>query len=110
MSRVGRKNVARFRIVVADSRSKRDGKFVEVLGTYNPQANPKQFVVKEDRVAYWLKQGATPSETVHNLLKQDRFAEKYEGLLKGLTGAQMNIERKAERKRKPKAIKAKKAE
>jgi small subunit ribosomal protein S16 len=110
MARVGRKNVALFRIVVADSHAKRDGRFVEMLGTYSPQRTPKEFVIKEDRVAYWLKQGASPSETVRNLLKQDRFREKREGLAKGLTSAQAAVERKPERKRKPKRIKAKKAE
>jgi small subunit ribosomal protein S16 len=110
MARVGRKNVAYFRIVVADSHSSRDGKFVEVLGTYNPQVNPKTFTIKEDRVAYWLKQGATPSETIVNLLKQDRFAEKYEAIQKGISADQVKVERKPERKRKPKRIKAKKAD
>jgi small subunit ribosomal protein S16 len=109
MARSGRKNVACFRVVVADSHSKRDGKLVEIIGTYNPQLNPKQFSIKEDRAVYWLKQGATPSETVHNLLKQDRFREKYEAVVKGLSADQAKIERKPERKRKTKTIKAKKA-
>jgi ribosomal protein S16 len=87
---------------------KRDGKFIEMLGSYNPERVPKEFTFKSERMAYWLGKGATPSETIHNLLKQDRFLEKLEGMKKGLTAEQLNIERKPERKRKPKTIKVKK--
>ena len=72
LTRTGRKKIVRYRVVVADGRMKRDGRFLENIGTYDPQANPKKFQFKLDRVAYWLKQGAEPSETVMNLLKQDR--------------------------------------
>jgi small subunit ribosomal protein S16 len=110
LARTGRKKIARYRIVAADSRSRRDGRFLEMLGSYNPQAEPKEFSVKLERVAYWLKQGATPSLTVKNLLKQDRYAEKLEGIEKGIAEDQINVERKPERKRKPKPkAKAKKA-
>jgi len=110
LARVGRNKIACYRIVVADSRMPRDGRFLETLGNYNPQRIPALYTIKTDRVAYWLKQGAVPSVTVRNLLKQDRFEEKAEGLSKGLTAEQMNIERRAGRKRKPKKKKAKKAE
>jgi len=109
LARVGRKNVARYRIVAADSRMPRDGRFLEVLGTYNPQSTPKQFTIEADRMAYWIKQGATPSETIGNILKQDRFYEKMEALGKGLTAETMNIARLPERKRKAKTHKEKKA-
>jgi len=99
---VGRSKVARYRVVVADSRKKRDGRFIENLGTYDPEAKPKQFSFKLDRVAYWLKQGALPSETVLNLLKQDRAFEKIEALSKGLALESLNVPRLPERKRKPK--------
>ena len=102
LARTGRSKVARYRVVVADSRAKRDGRFIEILGTYNPQANPKQFDFKLDRVAHWLKEGALPSETVSNLLKQDRVAEKIEALSKGLSLETLNLPRLPERKRKPK--------
>ena len=102
LARTGRKNVRRFRIVAADSRMKRDGRFLDLLGTYNPEASPKQFTVDVERVAYWVKQGAEVSETVQSLLKQDRFAEKAEAVGKGLDPATLNLERLPEKKRKPK--------
>ncbi len=102
LARVGRKNVSRFRVVAIDSRTQRDGKFLEVIGTYDPQANPKRFTLNADRIAYWMEKGAQVSETVHNLLKQDRFFEKLEGKKKGLTLESMNLERLPERKKKPK--------
>lgn len=108
LARVGRKKVTKYRIVAADSRMRRDGRFLETVGFYDPQTEPKTFSYKEDRVAYWLKNGAQPTLTVKNLLRQDRFQEKMEGIEKGLTAEQMNVERKPERSRKPKPKKEKK--
>jgi small subunit ribosomal protein S16 len=104
LARTGRKNVRRFRLVAIDSHKKRDGSFLEILGTYNPEKQPKQFTIKTDRVAYWLEKGAQASETVHNLLKQDRFKERLEGIKKGLDAQTMNVERIPDRKRKPKKV------
>ncbi|HUI92931.1 MAG TPA: 30S ribosomal protein S16 [Chitinivibrionales bacterium] len=109
MARVGRKNVSRFRVVAIDERTQRDGKFLEVLGTYNPQANPKQFALNAERITYWIGKGAEISETVHNLLKQDRYFEKAEGLKKGLGADSLNLPRLPERKRKPKNVGKKKS-
>ena len=102
LARAGRKKVDCYRVVAADSRTKRDGRFLEMLGSYNPQAEPKKFELKLDRIAYWLKMGAQPTLTVKNLLRQDRVDEKIEALDKGLAPDAINIERKAERTRKPK--------
>jgi small subunit ribosomal protein S16 len=102
LARTGRKNISRYRIVAIDGPVARDGKFLEVLGNYNPQANPKQFTVNTERIAHWISLGAQVSETVANLLKQDRFGERVEGLKKGLALDTLNIERRADRKRKPK--------
>lgn len=102
LSRGGRKKVARYRIVAADSRFPRGGRFLETLGNYNPQSEPKEFNINIERVGYWLKQGAKTTETVENLLHQDRFKEKYEAITKGLDVSTLNIERKPDRKRKPK--------
>lgn len=102
LARTGRKNVVRYRVVVADGRMKRDGRFLESIGTYNPQAVPKTFQLNLDRVAYWLKQGAEPSETVTNLLRQDRAFEKMKAISKGLPLSSLNMERLPERKRKAK--------
>jgi small subunit ribosomal protein S16 len=100
LARTGRKKVCRYRIVAADSRMSRDGRFLENLGTYNPQATPKEFMVKTDRVAYWIKKGAQPTETVANLLKQDKYAQRAEAIEKGVPVEA--IERLPERKRKAK--------
>ncbi len=108
LARIGRKKIAKYRIVVADSRMKRDGRFIETVGFYDPQTDPKTFNYKVERVIYWLKKGAQATQTVSNLLKQDRFFLKKEGIEKGLNLEQMNIERKPERKRKPKRKKEKK--
>jgi len=108
LARGGRKKVAKYRVVAADSRVSRDGEFLETLGFYDPQTNPKTFEFKTDRIAYWIKQGATPTLTVKNLLKQDRFFEKMEKLSGGASVE--GIERKVERKRKPKVHKKPAAE
>jgi small subunit ribosomal protein S16 len=98
----------RYRVVVADSHMQRDGRFLENVGTYDPQANPKKFSFKMDRVAFWLKQGAEPTETVRNLLKQERFGEKMEAIAKGIALETATIERLPERKRKQKPKQTKK--
>lgn len=61
-----------YRIVVAEKRSKRDGGFIEILGYRNPLTDPEELVVKLDRVDYWLKCGAQPSETVRALIARAR--------------------------------------
>ncbi len=70
LRRMGRKKRPFYRIVAADSRSPRDGRFIETLGTYNPLTEPAQVEVKEERVFYWLKNGAQPTQTVKNLLRR----------------------------------------
>lgn len=102
LARGGRKKIARYRLVATDSRCPRDGRFIETLGTYDPQADPKVFTVNVARVGHWIKQGAEVSQTVQNLLKQDRFSEKFEAIEKGLETQSLNLERKSERKRKAK--------
>jgi len=59
-----------YRIVVADSESPRDGRYLENVGTYNPLKDPVQVTLKTDRVLYWLQQGAIPTDTVRSLLKK----------------------------------------
>ena len=60
-----------YRIVVADSQCKRDGRFLENVGTYNPLTEPVQVTLKTERVQYWLQQGAIPTDTVKTLLKKE---------------------------------------
>jgi small subunit ribosomal protein S16 len=69
LTRVGSKKNPIYRVVVADSRSPRDGKFIEIVGRYNPQTEPSLIEFDEDRVKDWLGKGATPSGTVQRLLK-----------------------------------------
>jgi len=69
LTRVGSKKNPIYRVVVADSRSPRDGKFIDIVGRYNPQTDPSTIEVNEERVKDWLSKGATPSATVAKLLK-----------------------------------------
>jgi len=69
LTRVGSKKNPVYRIVAADSRSPRDGKFLEIVGRYNPQSEPSLIELKEERIKDWLSKGAQPSATVQRLLK-----------------------------------------
>ncbi|MCR5429793.1 MAG: 30S ribosomal protein S16 [Eubacterium sp.] len=69
LKRMGKKKAPFYRIVVADSRSPRDGRFIEEIGTYDPSKDPSVFDVNEESVKKWLSTGAKPTETVGKLLK-----------------------------------------
>ena len=75
LRRVGAKNKPMYRIVVADSRSPRDGAFIEVIGHYNPLTDPETYDVDQERAQKWLKQGAQPTETVARLLSKSGIGE-----------------------------------
>ena len=86
--RVGRKKAPAYRIVVADSTSPRDGKFIEVIGQYSPRQSENALALNADRANYWLDNGAQPSDTVRSLLRkagvlkqrhEARLAEKLQG-------------------------------
>jgi small subunit ribosomal protein S16 len=68
LRRAGSKNRQFYRVVVTEGRSARDGRFVEVLGHYNPRTKPETLVLNQERVAHWMKAGATPSDTVRTLI------------------------------------------
>ncbi len=70
LKRMGSKQKPFYRIVAADSRSPRDGKFLESVGTYDPIKKEDNVTVKEDRVLYWMQQGAIPTDTVRSLLSK----------------------------------------
>jgi small subunit ribosomal protein S16 len=70
MKRVGTKNTPVYRIVVADGRSPRDGKFIEEIGTYQPMKKDKNFELDLDRAKYWVSKGAKPSDTVASFIKK----------------------------------------
>jgi small subunit ribosomal protein S16 len=70
LRRVGAKHQPSYRIVVADSRSPRDGRFIDQVGTYNPRTNPATITLNRDKAIEWLRKGAQPTETVEILLKK----------------------------------------
>ena len=70
LRRMGAKKAPFYRIVVADSRYPRDGRFIEEIGTYNPVVTPAELKVDVDRAQAWIKTGAQPTETVRDLLKK----------------------------------------
>src|SRR5680860_1211250 len=69
LMRVGKTKQPSYRVVVADSRSPRDGRIIESIGHYQPRRDPSEIVIKSDRAVYWLGQGAQPSNTVKNLMR-----------------------------------------
>lgn len=70
LTRMGRKKKPFYRVVAAHSEAKRDGRFLEILGTYDPLKDPVECKMDAERVKYWLGQGATPTETVSSLIKK----------------------------------------
>ena len=77
LKRMGSKQKAFYRIVVADSRSPRDGRFIEAIGTYNPVRNPKEVTVDEEKALKWLQNGAMPSDTVRSILSEVGIMKKF---------------------------------
>jgi small subunit ribosomal protein S16 len=73
LARHGAKKKPFYRIVVADSESPRDGKYLENVGSYNSLQDPVQVTLKPERIRYWMDKGAKPSDTVRNLLKKEGF-------------------------------------
>ena len=76
LARHGAKKKPFYRIVAADSESPRDGRFLEIVGTYNPLIDPAEVSLKQERIKYWIDQGAIPTATVKNLLKKEGFFAK----------------------------------
>ncbi len=72
LTRMGAKKKPFYRVIAADSRSPRDGRYLEQLGWYDPMSNPKRLELKLDRVDHWLSVGAQPSETAEALIKKAR--------------------------------------
>ena len=72
LRREGAKNRPYYKVVVADSRSPRDGKFIEIIGTYDPTKTGHNSTLKVDRVEYWMTRGAQPSDTVRSLFKKNK--------------------------------------
>jgi small subunit ribosomal protein S16 len=83
LRRVGAKKQPSYRVVVADSRSPRDGRFIEVIGFYNPRTEPETVTMKEERALHWLSVGATPTESVVRLLEKHGTMARFERLKQG---------------------------
>src|SRR5262249_15009752 len=83
LRRVGLKKQPSYRIVVADRESPRDGRYIEIIGHYNPRTEPTTMDVKEDRALYWLSVGAQPSDTVERILTKWGTKARLERLRKG---------------------------
>jgi small subunit ribosomal protein S16 len=77
LARHGKKKAPFYRLVVADSRSPRDGRFIEQLGTYNPMTDPADIRVEEERAVHWLSKGALPSDTARALLRKAGVLDKF---------------------------------
>lgn len=75
LKRVGKKKQPYYRVVVADARSPRDGRFIEEIGTYNPHTNPSTFKVDAEKVKDWMAKGAQPTDTIKKLLKYNGILE-----------------------------------
>jgi len=83
LKRMGAKKRPFYRVVIADSRSPRDGRFIETVGTYNPIAQPAEIKLDEDKILSWLGNGAQPSDTVRNLLSNAGILAKFNDLKSG---------------------------
>jgi len=83
LKRMGAKKSPFYRIVVADSRSPRDGRFIETVGTYNPVAEPAIVDINEELALKWLSDGAKPSDTVRNIFSKQGIMEKFHNVKNG---------------------------
>lgn len=75
LKRAGAKKAPFYKVVVADSRYPRDGRFIEEIGTYNPMTDPSEINIKAEKVEEWIKKGAQPTDTVKSLLKRAGIAK-----------------------------------
>jgi small subunit ribosomal protein S16 len=83
LRRIGLKGQPTYRVVAADSESPRDGRFLEILGFYNPRTQPATIHLKEDRIFHWMKNGALPTESVAQVLKTAGTMDRWERFKKG---------------------------
>ncbi len=100
LRRMGKKKQPIYKVVAADSRSPRDGKFLESIGLYNPLTNPSTIDIKEERALYWLSVGAQPTETVKSILSQKGILLKRELIRKGLSEDKVEAELEGWKKQK----------
>jgi len=101
LQRGGRKNRSYFRIMVADSAQKRDGRFLEEVGTYDPLLTPAQIRINEASILEWLAKGAVPSDTVKSIFRRQGILAKYAAIQAGEDPDKLQIEIKTEKAKKP---------
>ncbi len=89
LKRMGKKKQPIYKVVAADSRSPRDGKFIEAIGLYNPKTEPATVDINEDRALFWLGVGAQPTQTVRSLLSQKGILLKRDLMKRGLSDEQI---------------------
>lgn len=92
LTRMGKKKQPFYRIVAIDSRVRRDGKYIEKIGYYNPLTNPAQIVIDEEKAFRWLKNGAIPTDTVRSLFSRKGILLKWNLMKRGLPEAQISEE------------------
>ena len=83
LRKIGAKAQPSYRIVIADKEAQRDGRFLDIVGFYNPRTEPATITIKEDVVFDWLKKGAQPSESVNQIFRSAGLLERFERLKKG---------------------------
>ncbi len=89
LMRVGRKKIPCYRVVVMDSRKRRDGAYLEQLGVYHPNEKPARVEIKDERTMYWLSVGATPSDTVRSLLSREGIMTRFDLTKRGTDSAKI---------------------
>lgn len=92
LRRMGKKKQPFYRVVAADSRAPRDGRFIELIGTYNPIKRPYTVELKEDRILFWLNQGAQPTRTVLSLLRHKGLWMKWDLIKRGADESKISEE------------------
>lgn len=99
LKRMGAKKRPFYRVVIADSRSPRDGRFIETVGTYNPISQPAEIKLDEEKILLWLGNGAQPSDTVRNLLSNAGILAKYNESKSGKKPAKKTTTKEASTKK-----------
>jgi small subunit ribosomal protein S16 len=105
LRKMGLRHQPYYRIVVADRESPRDGRFLEVVGTYNPRTEPSTILMVEERIYYWLGKGAQPSESVTRLFTQIGLKDRFDRLKKGEKPEKLLAEAEAAAKARPVVVK-----
>lgn len=103
LKKMGSKKRPFYRLIAADSRSPRDGRFLETLGHYNPMVEPAEVKIDEDKVYKWLGNGALPTESAANLLRAEGILERWQLAKTGLSVAEVNAKIEERRAKQPKA-------